>query len=72
MAALVFARPRRRGRAWLDGLIYLYAARFVERWLLAQPAVFPPPASLQNCEFMRDLGPTVALYDRYWTEIKAR
>jgi hypothetical protein len=30
------------------------------------------PASLTRCEFMRDIGPIVALYDRYWTEIKAR
>lgn len=28
--------------------------------------------ALVNCEFLRDLGPVVALYDRYWTEIKAR
>ncbi len=50
----------------------LYARRGVESWLLAQPAVFPNPASLGHCEFMRDVGPIVALYDRYWTEIKAR
>jgi spermidine/putrescine transport system permease protein len=49
-----------------------FASRGVERWLLAEPAVFPKPASLEKCEFMRDLGPVVALYDRYWTEIKAR
>jgi spermidine/putrescine transport system permease protein len=50
----------------------LYAARHVEPWLLAQPAVYPEAASLIQCEFMRDLGPVVALYDRYWTDIKAR
>jgi len=50
----------------------LYAARGVEPWILAQPAIFPDPASLANCEFMRDLGPTVGLYDQYWTDIKAR
>lgn len=50
----------------------LYAARRVEPWLLAEPSVFPEPASLARCEFMRDLGPIVTLYDRYWTEIKAR
>jgi len=49
-----------------------YAARGVEPWLLRNPAVFPPVASLERCEFMRDVGPIVALYDRYWTEIKAR
>lgn len=49
-----------------------WAASRVEPWILAEPAIFPPPASLTRCEFMRDIGPIVALYDRYWTEIKAR
>jgi spermidine/putrescine-binding protein len=49
-----------------------FAARGVEPWILAQPAIFPDPASLVNCEFMRDLGPAITLYDQYWTEIKAR
>lgn len=48
------------------------AAPFVESWIRDEPAIFPPPASLDRCEFMRDLGPVVQLYDRYWTEIKAR
>ncbi len=50
----------------------LYAARGVEPWLLAQPSVFPHPESRGKCEFMRDLGPAVALYDQYWTEIKSQ
>jgi len=50
----------------------LSAARGVEPWILAQPAIFPGPTALIRCEFMRDLGPIVGLYDRYWTEIKAR
>jgi len=49
-----------------------YSAAYVERWLRAEPAVFPNPAFLVHCEFLRDVGPIVALYDRYWTEIKAR
>ena len=49
-----------------------YARRDVEPWLLANPAVFPDPAALAPCEFMRDVGPVITLYDRYWTEIKAR
>jgi spermidine/putrescine-binding protein len=48
-----------------------YAAPGVEPWLLAEPSVLPNPVLLTHCEFMRDLGPIVALYDRYWTEIKA-
>ena len=48
------------------------AARYVEPWIRGESAIFPAPASLGNCEFMRDVGPVVQLYDRYWTEIKAR
>jgi spermidine/putrescine transport system substrate-binding protein/spermidine/putrescine transport system permease protein len=48
------------------------AARFVEGWIRHETAIFPPPGSLDRCEFMRDVGPVVALYDRYWTELKAR
>ncbi len=49
-----------------------YARRDVEPWLLRNSAVFPDPASLGRCEFMRDVGPVITLYDRYWTELKAR
>jgi len=49
-----------------------YDRQEIDPWLLSNPAVFPDPASLLHCEFMRDLGPTIALYDQYWTEIKAR
>ncbi len=49
-----------------------FAGHHVEPWIRAEPAIFPPPESLVRCEFMRDLGPVVSLYDRYWTEIKAR
>ncbi|MFZ0964362.1 MAG: extracellular solute-binding protein [Terriglobia bacterium] len=49
-----------------------YDQREIDPWLLSNPAVFPDPAALNRCEFMRDLGPAISLYDRYWTEIKAR
>jgi hypothetical protein len=49
-----------------------YDRREIDPWLLANPAVFPAPASLQRCEFMRDLGSVITLYDQSWTEIKAR
>jgi spermidine/putrescine transport system permease protein len=49
-----------------------YDRHEIDPWLLANPAVFPNPAALTRCEFMRDLGPVISLYDRYWTEIKAR
>jgi spermidine/putrescine transport system permease protein len=44
----------------------------IEPWLLRNSAVFPNPASLVHCEFMRDIGSAAQLYDQYWTEIKAR
>jgi spermidine/putrescine transport system permease protein len=49
-----------------------YDLKDIEPWLLRNPAVFPNPASLVHCEFMRDIGPAAQLYDQYWTEIKAR
>jgi len=49
-----------------------YELREIDPWLLANTAVFPERASLKRCEFMRDLGPVISIYDRYWTEIKAR
>jgi putrescine transport system substrate-binding protein len=48
-----------------------FAASRVERWIPAEPAIFPP-ALLTRCEFRRNIGRIVALYDRHWTEIKAR
>ena len=49
-----------------------YDQKQIDPWLLANPALFPDPASLDRCEFMRDLGPVISLYDQSWTEIKAR
>jgi spermidine/putrescine transport system permease protein len=48
------------------------ASRGVEPWILAEPAIFPSPESLLHCEFMRDVGQVITLYDRYWTELKAQ
>ncbi|MBI4470734.1 MAG: extracellular solute-binding protein [Acidobacteria bacterium] len=36
------------------------------------PGLFPPPEVLARCELISDLGPVLALYDRYWTELKSR
>jgi spermidine/putrescine-binding protein len=49
-----------------------YSLREIEPWLLANPAVFPNPASLVHCEFMRDVGATMIVYDQYWSELKAK
>jgi spermidine/putrescine transport system substrate-binding protein len=36
------------------------------------PAVFPPEEVRARLEYLKDLGPEIALYDRVWTEVKAR
>ncbi len=38
----------------------------------ADPAIYPPPAVLDRCELIEDLGATTKLIDRLWTEIKAQ
>ena len=40
--------------------------------LLTNEAAYPSPAALDRCEFIRELGPAISLYDRLWTEIKSR
>ena len=50
----------------------LAAHPFIRPELLDNPAVYPPTAMLEKCEFIRDLGPAVATYDRYWTMIKSQ
>lgn len=44
---------------------------FIRPELLANPAIFPDEETLRRCEFIRDLGSTIQLYDRYWTEVKS-
>jgi spermidine/putrescine transport system substrate-binding protein len=36
------------------------------------PTVFPPEEVRARLEYLKDLGPEIALYDRVWTEVKAR
>jgi Spermidine/putrescine-binding periplasmic protein len=36
------------------------------------PVVFPPEEVRARLEYLKDLGPEIALYDRVWTEVKAR
>jgi spermidine/putrescine transport system substrate-binding protein len=46
------------------------ALPLVKPELRTNPALFPPPEALKNCEYIFDLGPAILLYDRYWTELK--
>ncbi|APD09850.1 MULTISPECIES: polyamine ABC transporter substrate-binding protein [Thermus] len=36
------------------------------------PVVFPPEEVRAKLEYLKDLGPDIALFDRVWTEVKAR
>ncbi len=40
--------------------------------LREDPVAFPPPKARAKLEYLEDLGPDIALYDRVWTEVKAR
>jgi len=40
--------------------------------LLADPARYPDEATLKRCDFLGDLGESLQVRDRYWTEIKAK
>ncbi len=49
------------------------AARlFIKPALLADPARYPDEATVKRCDFLDDLGESLQLRDRYWTEVKAK
>jgi spermidine/putrescine-binding protein len=48
------------------------ARRFIRPEILNDPAVYPPPESLERCEFVKDIGDATTILDEYWTEIKAQ
>ncbi len=50
----------------------LAARAYIRADLLTNPAAYPPRELLEKCEFIKELGEAVTLYDRYWTEIKSR
>jgi spermidine/putrescine transport system permease protein len=40
--------------------------------LLTNEAAYPQREAVERCEFIREIGPAVSIYDRLWTEIKSR
>lgn len=40
--------------------------------LLANEAAYPPREALERCEFIKEIGPAINIYDRWWTEVKSR
>jgi spermidine/putrescine transport system permease protein len=48
------------------------ARAFIRPDMLANEAAYPPQEALDRCELITDIGPTISVYDRYWTEIKSK
>jgi len=48
------------------------AEPYLDAELLNNPAVYPTPEVRSKLEYIHDLGEATVLYDRIWTEIKAR
>jgi len=40
--------------------------------LLTNEAAYPPRGALERCEFIREIGEAINVYDRWWTEIKSK
>lgn len=57
---LMFAASNRESRA------------FVKRDILENSAIYPPAELMPRLEWMTDVGKTMRLYDRSWTELKMR
>jgi spermidine/putrescine transport system substrate-binding protein len=50
----------------------LAARPLIRHDLLENEAAYPPRNAIERCEFIREIGPAVSIYDRWWTEIKSR
>ncbi len=48
------------------------AKALVQATVRENPAVYPPDSALDRLEWMADVGETIRLYDRAWTELKLR
>jgi spermidine/putrescine transport system substrate-binding protein len=48
------------------------ARKLIKPAILNDPAIYPPDAALEKCEFIRDIGDATELMDELWTEIKAQ
>jgi spermidine/putrescine transport system substrate-binding protein len=52
--------------------VNLAARALIRSDLLTNEAAYPPREAIERCEFIREIGPVVSIYDRLWTEIKSR
>lgn len=40
--------------------------------LLTNEAAYPPREALERCEFIKEVGPAISVYDRWWTAVKSK
>jgi spermidine/putrescine transport system substrate-binding protein len=52
--------------------VNLAARALIRSDLLTNEAAYPPRDAIERCEFIREIGPVVSIYDRLWTEIKSK
>ena len=52
--------------------VNLAARALIRSDLLTNEAAYPPREAIERCEFIREIGPAVSVYDRLWTEIKSK
>ena len=45
---------------------------FIDPAILNDPVIYPSDATLDPCEYLEDIGETVTVMDKLWTEIKAQ
>jgi spermidine/putrescine-binding protein len=50
----------------------LAARALIRPDLLRNEAAYPPREALERCELIREVGPAISIYDRWWTEVKSR
>jgi spermidine/putrescine transport system substrate-binding protein len=48
------------------------ARKLIKPELLNNPAIYPPPETMEKLEFLKDLGKDSRLYDQIWTQIKSK
>jgi spermidine/putrescine-binding protein len=52
--------------------VNLAARPLIRAELLTNEAAYPPRDALERCEFIRELGSVISVYDKWWTEVKSR
>jgi spermidine/putrescine transport system permease protein len=52
--------------------VNLAARPMIRAELLTNEAGYPPRDALERCEFIKELGPVISVYDKWWTEVKSK